>query len=65
MGNLSENRVRYREVIEAATSRTGTTSFALKSWTVTLVAGILALAAASTANIYVLAALLPVVSFGF
>lgn len=61
--NLSENRVRYLEMIQAAISRTGTNSFALKSWTVTLVAGILALAAANTTNIYVLAALLPVVVF--
>ena len=63
MSNLSENRVRYLEMIQAAIARSGTNSFALKSWTVTLVAGILALAAAHTTNIDVLAALLPVVVF--
>lgn len=61
----SENRVRYLEMIQANISRMAANSFSLKSWAVTLVAGILALSSDESNKVFFLIAFIPVVVFWF
>jgi len=63
MRKFEQISIRYLEMIQGVISRMGSNSFALKGWTVTLVAGILALSSALTDKTYVLVALVPVVVF--
>lgn len=61
---MDEARVRHLEMIQGVISRLGQNSFMYKGWAVTLVAGILALAAAQDMGWqFVLVALLPTAVF--
>jgi hypothetical protein len=65
MVNFDEKKVRYLEMIQSVTTRMATYSFSLKGWTVTLVAGILALSSKEADKTYLLIALLPILVFWF
>ncbi len=62
---IDENAIRYLEMIQGVITRMGSNSFALKGWTVTLVAGILALSSALTDKTYILIAFVPILIFWF
>lgn len=61
----SENRVRYLEMIQGNISRMAANSFSLKSWAVTIVAGILALSSDESNKNFFLIAFIPVLVFWF
>lgn len=58
-----ESRIRYLEAIQRVIDRLSNTSFILKGWAVSLVAGLMALAASGTNQGYVLVAYIPTVVF--
>ena len=59
----NESRIRYLEAIQRVIDRLSNTSFILKGWAVSLVAGLMALAASGTNHGYVLVAYIPIVVF--
>lgn len=59
----NESRIRYLEAIQRVVDRLSNTSFILKGWAVSLVAGLMALAASGTNHGYVLVAYIPTVVF--
>ena len=59
----NESRIRYLEAIQRVIDRLSNTSFILKGWAVSLVAGLMALAANDTNHGYVLVAYIPTVVF--
>ncbi len=61
----NESRIRYLEAIQRVVDRLSNTSFILKGWAVSLVAGLMALAANSTNCGYVLIAYIPIAVFWF
>lgn len=63
--DINESRIRYLEAIQRVIDRLSTTSFILKGWTVSLVAGLMALAASGTNKDYVLIAYIPIAVFWF
>ena len=60
---VNESRIRYLEAIQRVIDRLSNTSFILKGWAVSLVAGLMALAASGTNQGYVLIAYIPTVVF--
>lgn len=60
---VNESRIRYLEAIQCVIDRLSNTSFILKGWAVSLVAGLTALAASGTNQGYVLIAYIPTVVF--
>jgi len=63
--DINESRIRYLEAIQRVIDRLSTTSFILKGWAVSLVAGLMALAASGTNKDYVLIAYIPIAVFWF
>lgn len=61
----NEPRIRYLEAIQRVIDRLSNTSFILKGWAVSLVAGLMALAASNTNQKYVIIAYIPLVVFWF
>lgn len=61
----NENKLKHLEMIQGIINRMASNSFALKSWAVTLVAGIFALASKDSDKIYFLIAYVPIVVFWF
>ena len=59
----NESRIRYLEAIQRVIDRLSNTSFILKGWAVSLVAGLTALAASGANQGYVLVAYIPIVVF--
>ena len=59
----NESRIRYLEAIQRVIDRLSNTSFILKGWAVSLVAGLMALAASGTNHGYVLVEYIPTVVF--
>ncbi len=59
----SENKIRHLEMIQGVINRMSSNSFMLKGWSVTLVAGIFALAAKDTDKLYFLVSYVPVIIF--
>ena len=62
---VNEARIRYLEAIQRIIDRLSNTSFILKGWAVSLVAGLTALAASGTNQGYVLIAYIPIAVFWF
>lgn len=60
---VNESRIRYLEAIQRVIDRLSNTSFILKGWAVSLVAGLMALAAKGTNQGYVLIAYIPTAVF--
>lgn len=58
-----ENKLKYLEFIQNIINRMSSNSFALKGWSVTLIAGIFVLAAKDTNQAYFLIAYIPIVIF--
>lgn len=63
-GDLNMNKkFKHLEIIESAISRMASNSFALKGWTVTLIAGIFVLASKDSDKAYFLIAYIPIMVF--
>lgn len=62
---VNESRIRYLEAIQRIIDRLSNTSFILKGWAVSLVAGLMALAASNSNLKFVLVAYIPIVVFWF
>lgn len=62
---FKEETIRYLEMIQTVITRMGANCFSLKSWTVTLVAGILAVTSTLMDKKYVSTSLIPVLVFWF
>ena len=62
---VNESRIRYLEAIQRVIDRLSNISFILKGWAVSLVAGLMALAASNTNQNFVLIAYIPIVVFWF
>ena len=62
---INESRIRYLEALQRVIDRLSNTSFILKGWAVSLVAGLMALAASGSNRGYVLIAYIPIVVFWF
>ena len=60
-----ENKLKHLEMIQGIINRMASNSFALKGWSVTLVAGIFALSSKDANEIYFLIAYIPIVTFWF
>lgn len=58
-----ENRIKHLEMIQSIISRMASNSFALKGWSVTLVAGIFALSSKEADKMYFLVAYVPILVF--
>ena len=58
-----EDKVKYLEFIQMIISRLNQNSFQIKGWMITIVSGLLALAANSNNRFYILIAILPVSAF--
>lgn len=61
----NESRIRYLEAIQRIVDRLSNISFILKGWAVSLVVGLMALAATGTNHGYVAIAYIPIVVFWF
>lgn len=61
----NEARIRYLESIQRIIDRLSNISFILKGWAVSLVAGLMALAASDTNQGYILIAYIPIAVFWF
>lgn len=61
----NESRIRYLEAVQRVIDRLANTSFILKGWAVTLVAGLMALAASDANQEYALIAYIPIAVFWF
>ena len=59
----NESRIRYLEAIQRVIDRLSNTSFILKGWAVSLVAGLMALAASGANQGYVMVTYIPIVVF--
>jgi hypothetical protein len=62
---INETRIRYLEAIQRVIDRLSNISFILKGWAVSLVAGLMALAASGSNQGFVLIAYIPIVVFWF
>ena len=62
---INETRIRYLEAIQRVVDRLSNISFILKGWAVSLVAGLMALAAGGSNQGFVLIAYIPIVVFWF
>ena len=62
---INETRIRYLESIQRIVDRLSNISFLLKGWAVSLVAGLMALAASGSNQGFVLIAYIPIVVFWF
>ena len=62
---INETRIRYLEAIQRVVDRLSNISFILKGWAVSLVAGLMALAASGSNQGFVLIAYIPIVVFWF
>lgn len=62
---INESRIRYLEAIQRVIDRLSNISFILKGWAVSLVAGLMALAASNTNQSFVLIAYIPIAVFWF
>ena len=60
-----DNKIKHLEMIQALINRMSSNSFMLKGWTVTLVAGIFALAAKDADKRFFLVAYIPILIFWF
>ena len=60
-----ENKLKHLEMIQGIINRMASNSFALKGWSVTLVAGIFALSSKDANEIYFLIAYIPIIVFWF
>ena len=58
-----ESKLKHLELIQGVINRMAGNSFALKGWSVTLVAGIFALAGKDTDKLYFLVAYIPIIVF--
>lgn len=58
-----ENKLKYLEFIQNIINRMSSNSFALKGWSVTLIAGIFALAARDAKQVYFLIVYIPIMIF--
>lgn len=58
-----EKKLKHLEMIQAVINRMANNSFMLKGWTVTLVAGIFALASKDADKMYFLIAYIPLIIF--
>ena len=58
-----DSKIAHLEMIQTIISRMANNSFSLKSWTVTLVAGIFILASKETDKLYFLVAYIPIIVF--
>ena len=61
----NESRIRYLEAIQRIIDRLSNISFILKGWAVSLVVGLMALAASGTNQRFVLIAYIPIAVFWF
>lgn len=61
----NESRIRYLEAIQRLVDRLSNTSFILKGWAVSLVAGLMALAANGSDQRYVMITYVPIAVFWF
>jgi hypothetical protein len=61
--DMDENRVKHLELIQNVVTRLAGNSFFMKGWSITLIAGLFALAAKDANQSYVAIAILPVVCF--
>lgn len=62
---INETRIRYLEAIQRVVDRLSNISFILKGWAVSLVAGLMALAASGSNQGFVLIAYIPIAVFWF
>ena len=62
---VNESRIRYLEAIQRIIDRLSNTSFILKGWAVSLVAGLMAFAASNSNLKFVLVAYIPIAVFWF
>ena len=62
---INENRIRYLEATQRVIDRLSNISFILKGWAVSLVAGLMALAASGSNQDYVLITYIPIAVFWF
>lgn len=62
---INETRIRYLEAVQRVIDRLSNTSFILKGWAVSLVAGLMALAASGSNQAYVMVAYIPIAVFWF
>lgn len=62
---MREEKIRYLEMIQSTITRMASNSFSLKSWTVTLIAGILALSSDEADKMFFLIAYVPLIVFWF
>lgn len=62
---INEARIRYLEAIQRVVDRLSNTSFILKGWAVSLVAGLMALSASGSNQGYALLAYIPITVFWF
>lgn len=60
---MIDNKIKHMEMIQGIINRMASNSFALKGWSVTLVAGIFALASKDANKVYFLIAYAPIIIF--
>ncbi|AWV31316.1 hypothetical protein [Paenibacillus odorifer] len=65
MLEFKEDKIRYLEMLQSIVTRMAANSFNLKSWTVTLVAGILALSSNKANTGYLFITFIPIIGFWF
>lgn len=65
MSNFSDLKIKHLEMIQSIISRMSQNSFSLKGWTITLVAGIFALAAKDANLSFFLISYMPIILFWF
>lgn len=63
--NNTELKARHLEMIQRVISRMASNSFMLKGWAITLAAGVFALSAKDSNNLYFLIAYVPIILFWF
>ena len=60
---MSDNKIKYLEMIQGVITRMAQNSFALKGWAVTLVTGLLAFTAAGQSKWLILVSIIPIILF--
>lgn len=60
-----ENKIKHLEMVQQIINRMASNSFALKGWSVTLIAGIFALSSKDADKMYFLVAYCPIIVFWF
>lgn len=60
-----DNKIRHLEMVQQIINRMSSNSFALKGWSVTLIAGIFALSSKDADKMYFLVAYCPIIVFWF